>query len=128
MCGEWARSFAGAQPCGTPTRHACGIPSPSRRESWLGCVMQVFRHVLEGDNVENTYNVIEGLHSYDLHLNHDYRKCVEGVGGGGRACALDGPTFLHPWSLLPMWPSPRVHTQTHTQKWIVSERGKKRSI
>lgn len=36
--------------------------------------MQVFRHVLEGDNVENTYNVIEGLHSYDLHLNHDYRK------------------------------------------------------
>ena len=35
---------------------------------------QVFRHVLAGDNTENTCNVIQGLHSYDLHLNHEYRR------------------------------------------------------
>ena len=34
---------------------------------------QVFRQVLSGDNVESSANVIHGLHSYDLHLNHEYR-------------------------------------------------------
>ncbi len=46
-----------------PWWSSCSPPAP----------LQVFRHVLAGD-VGSTVHVIEGLHSYDLHLNHDYRK------------------------------------------------------
>ncbi len=43
----------------------------------LSCVLQSLqppRHIVPSDSIERSYNVIHGLHSYDIHLNHEYRR------------------------------------------------------